>query len=110
MKNFKCFVTDIYSHTKSAELKWPIGIKRISPSEGVPPSEINRLLEKTRAMSEAEQARGDCSFLITLAEEMLEVCDAADAGDWKACYDELGDAAAVIIRAMELIHPRTQET
>lgn len=110
MKNFKCFVTDIYSHTKSAEAKWPIGIKRISPSEGVPPSEINRLLEKARAMSEVEQARGDCSLLITLSEEMLEACDAADAGDWKACYDELGDAAAVIIRAMELIHPRTQET
>lgn len=110
MKNFKRHVTELYSHVKSAEAKHPGGIKCISPSADVSPSEINRRLENVRTMSQSEQARGACSFLIALAEEMLEACVAANAGNWQACYDELGDAGAVIIRAMELIHPRTQET
>lgn len=109
MRNFKRHVTEIYSHVKKAETKWPGGIKCISPSADVPPSEMARLHELAKSASENEQARGACSFLATVREEIYEACLAANAGDWDLCYAELADAGAVILRAMELVHPRLEE-
>lgn len=109
MRNFKHHITELYAHVKKAEVKWPAGIKCISPSADIPPSEINRRHELAKAASEHEQSAGACSFLVTIEEELCEACIAANAGKWDLCYAELADAGAVVLRAMELIHPNLEE-
>lgn len=109
MRNFKHHVTELYSHVKKAESKWPGRLKCISPSGDIPPTEIARLHQLAKAASESEQTRGSCSYLATLTEEMYEACLAANQGEWDLCYAELADAGAVVLRAMELIHPLLEE-
>ena len=109
MNNFKKHVAEIYSHVKSAEAKWPAGIRYVNDSSYLAePSRVLSDLDKAREKSKAEQP-SECSFRATIAEEILEACVAANEGRWKLCYQELADTAAVVIRAMELIYDRIRE-
>lgn len=108
MRDFKRHITELYSHVKKAEAKWPAGLACIVPGGGQP-TEMARLHESAKRASEAEQSQGKCSFLATAIEEMFEAGLAANAGDWGLCYSELADTGAVVLRAMELIHPKLKE-
>lgn len=108
MKDVNEFIKAICTELQKAEAKYPIFCNRMTRAGNT--LEIIRFtLASARATSDAER-KGGYSFEATIHEEILEVLEAYELEDYKACLQELAQCGAVILRAMEFVKHKSRST